>query len=230
MKFLPKLKPYRGPLTSSQIAEGMNAARENAARLAKDARLLFDNQRFASAFALAALAIEEVGKEPILRGMAAQGDAGLKEAWRDYTSHTKKNGLWILMGKLVDGARRLKDFLPMFEPDAKHTMVLDQLKQFSLYTDRVNQVEWSIPEKRIPDFFAKYLVLSAEVLCRTRHVTAEEVDLWIQYMRPVWTKNDGSREKALIEWDKEVRRRGLVTDGDPMEKFMVEGITMPDNF
>src|SRR6266852_7957358 len=53
----PQLKQYRGPLSSSEIAEGMNVARQNAARLVKDARLLFDNKSYASAVALSILAI-----------------------------------------------------------------------------------------------------------------------------------------------------------------------------
>lgn len=56
------LNQYRGPLSSTEIAAGMNAARENTNRLAKDAKLLFEQERYPSALALAILAIEETGK------------------------------------------------------------------------------------------------------------------------------------------------------------------------
>ncbi|QNI03237.1 hypothetical protein HXW73_10020 [Halomonas sp. SH5A2] len=40
-----KLPSYKGNLSFSQIAEGMTAASENAARLAQDAKLLLDAGR-----------------------------------------------------------------------------------------------------------------------------------------------------------------------------------------
>ncbi|WLG51111.1 hypothetical protein [Pseudomonas sp. FP1742] len=40
-----KLDSYKGPLSNSQTANGMNAALRNAVRLAKDARLLLDADR-----------------------------------------------------------------------------------------------------------------------------------------------------------------------------------------
>jgi len=59
--------PYRGPLDVAQIAAGMNLATSNAARLAKDARLLLENERWPSAASIAALSIEESGKVVVLR-------------------------------------------------------------------------------------------------------------------------------------------------------------------
>ena len=61
------LSPYRGALTIKQVAKGMNAATNNARRLAQDARLLLDNKRWPTAASVAALSIEESGKVVILR-------------------------------------------------------------------------------------------------------------------------------------------------------------------
>ena len=62
-----KLDSYRGRLTAAQIAQGMNAARDNAQRLATDAATLLDARRFPTAASLAFLSIEESGKISILR-------------------------------------------------------------------------------------------------------------------------------------------------------------------
>jgi hypothetical protein len=69
------MSPYRGELSPKQVADGMNAASRNAIRLLKDAEILFEAKRYPSASSLAALAIEEVGKSPILRSLAVAKDA-----------------------------------------------------------------------------------------------------------------------------------------------------------
>ena len=88
---------YRGRLSPRQVAEGMNAASRNAVRLLKDAEILFEAKRYPSAAALAALAIEEAGKLPILRALAvAQDGSEVKEGWKQYRSHQTKNVLWLM--------------------------------------------------------------------------------------------------------------------------------------
>src|SRR5207253_2943359 len=121
----------------------MNVARQNAVRLAKDARLLLENERYASALALAILSIEESGKAAVLRGLAvASTDKELIDRWRDYRSHTSKNAHWPLLDMLFKGARRLEDFLPMFDPKAEHPQMMDTLKQLCLYTDSFKKGRW----------------------------------------------------------------------------------------
>ena len=65
-----RLNQYCGPLSPSQIAAGINAARANAMRLLEDAKLLAGSGRYASATALAILSIEEGGKDGILRELS----------------------------------------------------------------------------------------------------------------------------------------------------------------
>src|SRR5271157_2624885 len=131
-----RLNQYFGKLTAEKIAEGMNAARKNANRLVTDARLLYENGRYASALALAILSIEEVGKEPILRVLALAADEmDLRSGWRDYRSHAKKNVLWPLLDLFRRGARRANDFASLFDDDAEHPQLLDNMKQLCFYTD-----------------------------------------------------------------------------------------------
>ena len=62
----------------------MTCAKQNAKRLAEDAQLLFDAERFPSALSLAVLSLEESGKLIILRGMAtAVTDQEILEHWKN---------------------------------------------------------------------------------------------------------------------------------------------------
>jgi AbiV family abortive infection protein len=195
-------------------------------RLVKDAKLLLENERHASALALAILAIEETGKEPVLRGLAvAPNDSELKKRWREYRTHTAKNAHWPVLDLFFKGARRLEEFLPMYQPKAKHPEMLDIVKQLSLYTDSFKKGHWSVPEKIIQKDLAEGLVKVAEIFSQTREITAEEIDLWIRYLKPAWYLSDAEREKGLIDWDKEMRKRGLIAaDAISAEEFITVGL------
>ncbi len=224
------LGQYCGTLTSSQITEGMNTARQNARRLYEDARLLFEHRRYASAAALAVLAIEESGKLPILRELAlARDEKAVRSAWRSFRSHTKKNAHWLIVEKFMRGARRASEFGEMFEPDADHPHLLDMVKQISFYSDCLGKSHWSQPEQVIDQDLAKVLLQIAEVLAQGREIQTDEIDLWVQYMQPVWGLAKSPRERALFEWDKELRRRGIVKNGSTtMEEFFTRGLVPMD--
>lgn len=64
------LPQYKSKLSAAEIAAGINAASTNANRLADDAELLLENDRYPSALSLAILSIEESGKVSILRTLA----------------------------------------------------------------------------------------------------------------------------------------------------------------
>jgi AbiV family abortive infection protein len=227
MAMASRLQQYTGVLTPSEIAEGMNAATHNAERLVKDARLLFENDRYASALSLAILSIEESGKHHVFRELAlARNEKETKECWRDYRSHTKKNVLWPLLETFLKGARRAQDFLPLFETDSEHPYVLDKMKQISIYTDCFKKGQWSIPEQAITKDLVEGLLLIADVLAHNRYITAEEIELWIRYLQPHWKSSGRDAELALFEWDKEIRRRGLAgksDDKETIEKFFTIG-------
>jgi AbiV family abortive infection protein len=88
------LKPYAGPLSLSEIVEGMNAAEHNAARLFKDAESLLSIGSYASALALAILSIEESGKVIVLRDLSTAPDvAETKRVWKEFRSHVKRTEL-----------------------------------------------------------------------------------------------------------------------------------------
>jgi len=223
-----RLNQYSGTLTADQVADGMNAAARNAARLAADARLLFNSDRYASAMALAILAIEESGKAAILRGLAVASEReAITSGWKDYRTHTKKNVLWPLIFEVKSGARRATDFAKLFDDDAEHPQLLDNIKQICFYTDCLSDCRWSVPEKTIERDLAESMLRAAEAMANVREITTQEIELWIEYLKPCWSQSDEVRAAALFAWDEEMRRRGLAEGEVTMETFFRRGFPDP---
>ena len=222
-----KLSQYKGRLNAAQIAEGINVASRNARRLADDARLLLKEDRFPTAASLAILSIEESGKVSILRRMAvAQSERELKECWREYRSHTKKNVMGGLLQEFAKGARKLDEFIELFHPDAEHTYLLDQVKQIGFYSDCLGKAHWSEPADIVNESLAKQLVQTAEVLASNKQVSAAEIELWIKHLRPVWNKHPGWMRKALENWYQDMQEHGLAPEGpNEMRQFIRDGLT-----
>src|ERR1700722_2494205 len=108
---MARLNQYRSFLTSEQIAAGINAATENAARLARDANLLLDGGRFPTSCSLALLSFEESGKSTILRQMAtATTQAEVLNLWKRYRRHLDKHLITLMPERIARGARRLSEF------------------------------------------------------------------------------------------------------------------------
>ena len=103
-----KLSQYRGRLTPTQIANGMNAAIRNARRLADDARALLDLERYSTVASIAVLSIEESGKVSIQHFAMARDLPSCRRIWRDYRNHRSKNVAWILPDLVAAGARDLE--------------------------------------------------------------------------------------------------------------------------
>lgn len=177
------LKPYRGPLTLAQIADGMNFATANAARLANDACLLLENGRWPTAASVAALSIEESGKVVILRRFLLASKDEVGGLWKEYRSHTKKNLNWIAPDLVAKGARSIEDFRPIVDKTSDHPQVLDALKQLGFYTDCLGEAHWSIPADVVDEALARSLVATAQVLAPERKIPIRELELWVMYGR-----------------------------------------------
>lgn len=222
-----KLNSYKGKLSPKQIAEGINVANKNSYRLARDAEFLCNAGKYPSAASLAILSIEESGKVSILRQMAlARNDKEVAESWKDYRSHTKKNVTWLMPELFAKGARRLEDFLLLFEKNSDHPYILDQLKQIGFYTDCLGNANWVTPENYIDDSTAKFLVKIADILSKPqKEVTTLEIELWIQHMKPVWRTNLEAMKAALIAWSEDMVQHGLEEESEnDMEKFINKGV------
>jgi AbiV family abortive infection protein len=221
------LNQYKGGLSPEQIAEGMNAARRNAARLVDDAGLLLESKRFPSAAALAILAVEEAGKLPILRLMSVVQDNPkvLKEHWRDYRKHTKKNVGWLFPQLYAQGARRLEDFFTLFDEESDHPFVLDHWKQLGFYTDCLGDVVWSSPPEVVEEGLARELVRNARTLTNLSEVTPLEIELWIKHMRPYMKSGTvldyAGTKRALRDWHADMQKYGLTAhSAESIEAFL----------
>lgn len=195
------LDQWKNSLKPSQIATGMNAASENALRLIEDAEILFSSCRYPSALSLAILSIEESGKISVLRELAlAKNGKDVKEAWKSYRSHTKKNASWIFAELVSKGARKLEDFRELFREDADHPALLDSLKQVSFYTDCLGKAHWSQPSEIVESDTAKSVIGIARLMSSNKKYTEREVELWKIHMQPVWKGPMEPMKKALNEW------------------------------
>jgi AbiV family abortive infection protein len=91
--------------TSDQLRALRQAARQNAVDLAADARLLLDAGRFPRAYALAVLALEELGKGERCRDVLA-GELDEKRFRKEWRSHVPKlvriQVFSILFGKTME--------------------------------------------------------------------------------------------------------------------------------
>lgn len=208
------LEQWKNSLKPSQISAGMNAASENALRLIEDAELLFKSGRYPSAASLAILSIEESGKIRVLRELALAKDGKeVKEAWKSYRSHTKKNASWIFFELVSKGARQLEDFREFFLEEAEHPVFLDNLKQVSFYTDCLGKAHWSQPSKVVESETAKSIIGISKLMLSNKQYTEREIELWIEHMKPVWKGPMEPMKKALNEWFKSMTAEGLFVEG-----------------
>ena len=221
------LTPFRGALTIEQVAAGMNAATENARRLAQDARLLLDNKRWPTAASVAALSIEESGKVVILRRFLTAKTDEIKGLWKEYRFHTKKNINWILPELVAKGARRLDDFKPIVDSASNHPEALDATKQLGFYTDCLRHVDWSLPCEVVDEALAKSLVAKAEILSPERTITVRELELWVEYLGPISNKSPDRMKQAYVNWYGAMQVEGLKPAGpNKMQAFFKEGLTI----
>lgn len=200
------LKQYRGQLSALQAAEGINAAIQNARRLAEDAKLLLASERFPSAASLAILALEERGKVGVLRHLLlANSQKELAENWRCYRKHTEKNHLALVPDLVRQGARKLHEFRNIFtkETDSRRALY-DAVKLLGFYTDCYGAAHWSMPTTAIDASLAALLVSFAEAFTNERDsVTVMELELWVFHM------SGGATHQKLLKWCSAMVEAGL---------------------
>ncbi|MDN3237442.1 AbiV family abortive infection protein [Pseudomonas sp. WAC2] len=229
MPIKKKLDAYQGKLSASEIAAGMNAANANALRLANDAEKLLKTGSFPTAASLAALSIEESGKASILRQLSTATTAEeIKASWKNYRSHTRKNVQWLLPELAIKGARKLEDLRPLFDEDAEHPFILDQLKQLGFYTDCLGNKNWSMPSNIIDEKLSQSLVQIAKLLAGKSEVTTKEIELWIEHVGQASKSDFSAMKEALIKWYAAMQAAGLKERGaNSMENFIKNGVAFP---
>lgn len=221
-----RLSPYVGPLSAEAVAVGINASINNAKRLIADSRILIESSRYPTACSLAILAIEEMGKVPILRLLSVASAESLKKCWKMYRNHREKNGMWIFPQHVTRGARRLVEFSRVANSSEEHTCIINTVKQLGLYTDCYSRDYWSVPEDVIDGELANELVSIADMICPKKETTKREIELWIEEVGPALNSGKKCEQKsALVRWHRRMIEEGLVSDGVimPFEDFL-EGL------
>lgn len=211
MKESARIEHFTGCLSPKMIAEGCNLAMENAARLAKDARCLFDEGSYQSAAALATLSIEESGKVHVLEHLAlADDEKEAKALWRRYRKHTDKNIFWSF--SLEKGQGVIDALEKHFSKDIQQPQLLETLKQLSLYTDCVSSGRWispcEIPENSIKRF-AEGLIKIAELHSSIHHRTVRDIEILIECVKPVKDRK-GDIQYAMAEYMRKLQQEGLM--------------------
>jgi hypothetical protein len=156
------------PLTAEDAESGIEAVKENASRLARDARILLHARRFASAGLLAAMALVEFSRISALLALpSARGEQKTRQAW-DRFHDAMPNFPWSLchQGK------------PALSDDETSQMIA----LIGAIGERVDYIEpgaWTQPGKLVGRPLAAALVEIAETLCRTQ-IDAGPLRVWME--------------------------------------------------
>lgn len=214
---------YFGKLDSEKAAKGMNLAIKNSQRLLEDSEILFKQDRYSSAVALAILSIEESGKLPILRGLTMEDDdKKIAKKWKSFRNHLQKNNLWILPDLASQGANTFDELKVVYSDEAKHPKTLNALKQISIYTEFVGKAKWTYPDVVITKEIAESMLMIAKILCPNKEITALELDLRKEYLKPVLKKDINSIKQAIIDLNEALNNHGLNSyDEDVLYDFIM---------
>jgi AbiV family abortive infection protein len=214
------LEPSQGRLNPDQVAFGINAARRNAVRLLEDAEILYQKQRWATVITLSILSVEEFHKTHILRSISVEREeTALRKQWKKYRSHTKKNLLAHLPELMRNGARTPHEFQSLFDPNAPHPRQIEQIKQWSIYTDSYGNGAWVEPHIFANHELADYLFKTAKAIVSNREVTTKEIELWVKYVGPYSSSED--RAAGILAWFDEMKNEGILREGETDISYFV---------
>jgi len=149
--------------------------------------MLFENERYPTAMAVAILAIEEVGKLPILRRMALAGSASQWGAcWRDFSDHFTKSLTWVLTSVASDYTEGGPDGFHRKYLEERDLHLLNSLKQVGLYVGCYGKGKWVEPSSKITKDVASFPLHLAKMLLTgsqpSSFDTPTAVQRWSEYM------------------------------------------------
>lgn len=221
--------PYWGELSIQDAATGIKYAIENAQNLLSDANILFSNKRYERAFTLSVLAIEEASKPGIIRCLLVTDKNNIKHEWKRFRKHTQKNLTHILPNLVYNGARKLEDFLPIYNPPHTHGEDLEFLKQHSLYSDILSNKKWLKPNMVITEDLTKTLLETATVIVNGNNYSKNillELEIWVKHMKPVWNKGYELMSSEIVRCYIECENLEVVEKGysEKMLQFITKGL------
>ena len=219
-----KQQQYNQRLTPKKAAEGINTITDNARALLSDAQLLYDNDKYERATALAILAIEEAGKVSIIRAILVEDNQKeLNKQWKRFRSHNEKNWGLAFPDYVYRETNNVEDFRPLFD-NSDHGQVFDQLKQLSIYTDLFKNGNWSSPDKVITKEIATSILSTVKLFIdkdEQAMTTEDELKLWVKHLKPVWKKDMLKMKQALINCYNEAEESGVLS-GSAGTKEMID--------
>jgi AbiV family abortive infection protein len=193
----PMTAPQRcaAPLTSAGAQAGIEAVRENAVRLARDARILLHARRYASAGLLAAMALVEFSRISALLALPlARGEQKTRLAWERFHEGVP-NFPWSLCHR---GKQALSD-----------EQTNQMLALIGAIGERVDYIEpgaWTEPGKLVTRPLAVALVDIAETLCRSP-VDTGPLMVWMEVVES--SPEDAGEQEIFRRFRHELRSRGL---------------------
>jgi hypothetical protein len=160
-----------GALCEASVEAGIEGLRANAERHLRDAKLLFAAERYPSAAMLAAMALDEMARIPILLDLAAaKGASKIKRLWAAF--HEGKVGFpWVVFHR---------DDAPIAEDELNST--LDLVKRLGRSVDCLKSGNWTDPASLINRSLAEALLGTAERICG-HPLSGPAVRLWIETSR-----------------------------------------------
>jgi len=210
-----KPDPYRGPLIPKSAAAGIMASKLNAKRLFEDAERLFQASRFPSACALAALTVEEASKSAIIRKiLLAQTTEEVSRGWKMFASHHDKATPWILP-HIVGESAAFEDFVERFMRNSD-PVLLDSLKQISIYCGCYGKCHWSAPTDVIEKDQAGMVLRTAKIsTCggELSDLDSEQgLSLWSNHMRGCFSVGYVTANDRVVQFLHKAHEIGLLSE------------------
>jgi hypothetical protein len=184
-----------GPLTAEGAERGIVAVRENAARLARDAKILFQARRYSSAALLATMALVEFSRISALLALpTAREEKEIRRSWNRF-----HDGIPNFPWSLCHGGR------PAIS-DAETNQMLALIGAIGERVDYVGAGVWTEPAKLIGRPLAQALVDMAEQLC-ARPLDSGPLRVWMEVVDS--SPEDADDDEIFERFRHALRSRGF---------------------
>lgn len=209
-----KDRQFTQKLSLKLAVEITNGAIENAKSLYVDAKLLYDNEKYARAISLAILSIEESGKPSIIRSILLEDDPKeIVKLWKSYRRHQDKNSMWIIPELIFKGAKTLEDMRKVVDKDSTHFQLLDNLKQLCFYSDVFSKGKLTVPSSVANKDIALLILEIAKINIKDILNTEKTLEIWVKHLKPVWKQDIDRMKQALVNCYSELEEKELIEKG-----------------
>lgn len=211
-----KPTPYRGRLTPESASKGIHAAKANSSRLIEDAEMLSNNGRYPSACSIAALAIEEMSKPAIIRKIViAESPQEIARGWKLFSSHHDKGAPWIVPHLIREDLGTYEDFVEEFMRN-RDPLLLDSLKQISIYCGCYGKSHWSSPTEVIEADQSELLIETAKILQFSGQLSPldseDGIRLWKEHMAGCFSVGYVTANNKIVEFFAKAADHGLLPE------------------